>query len=192
MKISLNKANKLRNSVEGLDIKLTVNMSIRSDQGILDDDLSTYRKILSEQLVFIGQKYSVIYTMRNLIQSSNFRSGISSVIGEIAHIERIIKQYGESISQISRAGAPPEDTVAQLAFARTQAERGPEFAKPPTRYIVSAVPPGMHEEVQKHLLDAKLALEEAKERRNSLNNSEIIELPPEVVVFLRGFGLLKA
>jgi glycyl-tRNA synthetase (class II) len=192
MKVSLNKANKLRNSLEALVIPLTLSYSVRTDLISLEE-FKKNREIFEKELKNKLSRDGAVAELRTIIHDASFKSGATKLIAEISLYERSLKTLAELTGFFFRgSGSSYDDAVASIKYKTELAARDPQYVKGPERVQVSLVLPKDLEECVGITKAIKLKLEDAKEKRNEINHKTVIELPEDIVGFLREHFLLKA
>lgn len=198
MKISLNKANKLRNALEALRIEVPTTGTVRSDAPVVeimkgfDQAVAASQDAVKKNI----KKLVHIFTLRSLIHDSNANSDLSILIGNIAHHEsglaylNSLKPGGRS-EYLRSPASSLEDVLAAIKHAEDLKVADPKLAQPPKNYVVNLMTPEALEELEKSIRRLRLELEELKEKRNELNHQTTVELPKDMVEFLREFGLVK-
>jgi hypothetical protein len=138
-----------------------------------------------------------VFTLRGIVHDANANSDLSILIGNIAHHEKglaylnSLKPGGRSEYLRPSGGSALEDVLAAIKHAEDLKVADPKLAQPPKNYVVNLMTPEVLEELEKTIRQLRLELEELKEKRNELNHQTIIELPKDMVEFLREFGLVK-
>ncbi len=196
MKISLNKANKLRQALESLAIPIPTTGVVRSTMlpGNIRKAVEEAREIMNKAGEKNAEKLMFVKIIRRIIDDANHESGISVILGDIAAIERCLafgKAFERDQSYSRSSAADVEDIINAIEHAEKIAAAKPELAQPPKNYTVSLLTEEMKKEDTEGMKRFKLELEELKEKRNELNHSTHIELPKDMVEFLREFSLIK-
>lgn len=197
MKISLNKANKLRNALEALRIEVPTTGTVRSDTPVEEIKKGFEEAVAATQDAIKKNIDRLIhtFTLRSLIHDSNANSDLSVLIGNIAHHEKGLA-YLNSLRPVERnyiraSGSSLEDVLAAIKHAEDLKVADPKLAQPPKNYVVNLMTSEAYEELEKSIRKLRLELEELKEKRNELNHQTTVELPKGLVEFLREFGLVK-
>lgn len=197
MKISLNKANKLRNALEALKIEVPTTGTIRSDASlesigkVFDETIKLTTNALEKNM----DKLHHIFTLRMAIHDKNAHTDLSVLMAQIAHHERglaYFNSFADSRPNYSRTPSSSlEDILSAMAHAKKLEEADPKLAQAPKSYVVSLMTKEVQEGITSTVKRLKLELEELKEKRNELNHQLTIELPKDMVEFLREYSLVK-
>lgn len=193
MKITLNQANKLRKKLERLTIKITSTVPLSTDDENYKDTWNTLRQNFFKDTADYLNSVEVTQELRNLIFEANVRAGINETIAKIVLNRNLVKAYDSLVSKFS--SSYNISTIEQ--FERKLKHREAVALADPTNIME-------HLDVNVALLDTEdkemfserkqeliLVCEELEEKRNALNHATQIELPENVVKFLREHNLVK-
>lgn len=161
---------------------------------MIEDLFKEASKKFGESCDSLIDREECISVLRMLIQDTNAKSGVNTIISEIAHCERLLGVLNRVSTIVSSDRAiSVEDFKSNLDLERKKLETGRvEFMTAPRNISVSAVDSEFQSFMKKKIDTVRLTLEDKKEKRNELNNSTIVELPEKVVSFLQEHALLKA
>lgn len=195
MKISLNKANKLRNQLEGLNFEIphTVNMRVDLDSEAFRTAFNEEFQVACDAISKVCKKIAMEFELRTLIQKANADNNINELIGKIAKTERLIKSMSEIYNlQVQVQKYPSLDEAwATIDAKKKHQEKNPEAAPISGRTLVALWDKSIPEKTKETLATLKLESQELQEKRNELNHKVVIELPKEMVEFLREHNLIK-
>jgi hypothetical protein len=197
MKISLNKANKLRNALENLKIEVPVSGTVRTDQSTVeimkgfDQAVKTTSDLIDKNVA----KIMATFLLRSMIYDANANSELSLIMNAIARHEKSLGYLNSLVdSRTSYTRTPAsslDDVLAAITHANKLEEADPKLAQAPKSIVISLLTKQLQEEINKTIAKTRLELEELKEKRNELNHSITIELPKDLVEFLREYSLIK-
>jgi hypothetical protein len=198
MKISINRANKIRNMLEGITFEFNTTLPLRTNNTkvqALEAAALAGRNLEEEferSILIVGH----IRTIRDLISKANDKCGITPIISEIADIERQLKHFKATSDAVNRTAYNQqkfsiEDFVAAVEHRDILTNNDPTKVPPPSIIPVD-VSGVIRVEIPKRVKLLKLNLQELQEKRNSMNHSHTVELPAELVEFLKANSLLAA
>lgn len=198
MKITLNAANKLRDALEKCEVTIPITFDIRTDEPDVLKQAEIARKLLQGAIEKEIHRLTAVFKLRELINDSNNKSGVHVVIGEIASVNASLaslKSISEKLSGISRygrtnTGADINDFIAQKKFNDERASKDIQYAVPPSRVSIKAYTQEDVDDVAKASKEYKRRLAALIDERNKINFSTIIEIPEDMVKFLREFDLV--
>jgi hypothetical protein len=197
MKVSLNKANKLRNALENLKIEVPLSGTVRTDQTSVDimKGFDQAVKITSDLIDKGVAKIMATFQLRSMIHDANANSELSLIMNAIARHEKSLGYLNSLVdtrTSYTRAAASSlDDVLATITHAKKLEEADPKLAQAPKSVSISLLTKELIEEINKNIARLRLELEELKEKRNELNHSITIELPKDLVEFLREYSLIK-
>lgn len=189
MHISLNKANKIRNALEQLSFPVSYSVSLRTDmkeeevQKLLNDASLKAGNILVKRT----QRVHFLFLLRDLISKANYENNISTLITKIAKTNEDIRQTIQERTEVQRYFRLPDldDFLADARYYLQIKENNPGEAKPPKKIEVSFLKEEDLVDIDKDISKLKKLLSDLQEERNTLNHKVTIELPKEMVEFLR-------
>lgn len=193
MKITLNRANKLRNSLESLNIPFVEIISLRTDSELSDStkqyEISVHNLLSAyKELQF---KADYVKKLRSLISIANHENKINDIIAEIAMIENLIKILS-SKSPSSPYGTRTvglDDFIGAIKHRDAVIEKTDSIPNP-ERLIISLEDESVLNYKKKLLSDLKLESSKLQESRNELNHKVLIELPEDIVEFLKKYSII--
>lgn len=196
MKVSLNKANKIRNQLETILTEKYI--GFRTDTSIDLNGYETPSEIQSkidssfatQQENFNGviDLADVIYELRGMIQQANATLGINEIIGQLAKTEELIKT-------LANLSLPTRLTMVSATDMAT-ANKDYRAVAPTARSLslpfghVSTVNPNVQISVAVLAKKLKKDSQTLQESRNELNHSKWIELPDSMVEVLSEYDLM--
>lgn len=194
MKISLNKANKIRNQLGILSFPRVVTVGLRTD--VSQDQNEALLK--AAETLFLSQygdecrKLGFLSNLRNLIQRANHENSINELMGGIVFYESLIQLSSTVLMETKRALAHTsfEDFNKDIWHNTAMAEKGPEFIKPPNKVNVRVLSKEFIENLEKEIRVRRKDLEDLQEQRNKKNHEVLIEIPQDMEKFLREHDLL--
>lgn len=190
MKVSINRANKLRVTLEGISFSFDTSVQLRTD-----GDASAMNALYTEAQAKVVNDFEAsltivghIKTIREIINTANNAHGITALIAEIAHKERLIKHCAQALGSI-RGGSRMEDFIAAVNYRQTIMTA--DVTKAPAGQGVNvSVGSDLKVLVEKTVKTLKLELQELQEKRSNLNHSNFVELPTDLVEFLKANSLV--
>lgn len=198
MKISINRANKIRNTLEGITFEFNTNLPLRTNNSSVSarEQVVLAGKNLEEEFERSILIISHIKNIRDLIAKANDQSGITPIISEIANIERMLKHLKNMNDAFGRTAynqqkVTIDDFVAAVEHRDILTNTDPTKVPAPALINVDVSGP-IRMEIPKRVKGLKLQLQELQERRNALNHTHTVELPAELVEFLKANSLLAA
>ena len=194
MKVSINRANKLRNSLEALSFNIEGFVQVRTNQslGQAEDIVAKGEAAFQTVIANLKMKSVMVMTLRNLIFEANINHGIVPIIAEIARIEGLIKSYsttmvnagGYSVRSISL-----DDFKSKLEYRQKVEAKAVDNVLQHETLSINVLKPGI-QFLDEELKGLKLMLNERQEERNRKNHENYIELPDDLVEFLRVHALM--
>lgn len=197
MKVSLNKANKIRNQVDqllqeqysGYQQLTTIRLNGYEGADLIQEKIDEARGNQALRVASIIDLADVLYELRGLIQKANMALGINDVIGELAKTEELIKAFSNLDQPIYTEMVP--------AKAMARANEDVRIATPQTStrsvapfLIFSAADPLIQAEIVDKLKTLKKASQVLQEKRNELNHSKYLELPETMVEVLTEYEIV--
>jgi hypothetical protein len=197
MKVSLNKANKLRALLENAVGQLYVGQrefamvslngfeDFETVEAKIDANIEANAALIDK----IERGTTAIFTLRNLIQKRNADFGINDVISDIAKTNELIKVY----SNLDQRPANFAREIPTANVVKSNSEFRSQSTAATTNYSgrtalpfsgVSSVDKATQEAVQNKHKALKKALRELEEKRNELNHQNILDIPAEVELVL--------
>lgn len=188
MKVSLNKANKLRNSLDNIAVDTHLTIAIRTDVKDANAEVGVASNLFKEALEKSVKVLEVEHNLRSLISTANHEHGVQELIGSIAAKEKLLKLKTKLLGsmEFSAQRYPKvEDFIAkQEAQARLVAVN-PEKIATPVRENVSIVCADMQNELVSEIKTLKLEISKLQEDRNEKNHQVYMILPDDMVSFLK-------
>lgn len=192
MKVSINKAIKLRNKLA----TLLGGVSISATVAVVPTDAQDVREaVKAGAVVFVAamnkyeQGLTALITLRGLIAGANHSTGADGAMREIIKCELQLKFY-EGLQRNMAGGSSDDDVIREIAYRIQVAEKSKEDVFRPQKYNVSVADQSLRDSVREEIGNIKLKIEGLTETRNEINHKSIIELPEDVVSFLRGEKLV--
>lgn len=185
MKVTLNKLIKIRNRLQAILAHPEVTYTARTDE-----DLSEVHKKKSEEFAkefssFIEGRF-IMMQIRDIISGANHENKIDHIISEIAMTEDVLR----TIKEVYSTGQKIEDVVSTVKHNDLMVEKGHAPASP-QRVRILVID---REDQEGWYAKGKKALqnrvEDLKEERNALNHKTLVELPTDVVEYLKGIDLI--
>lgn len=193
MKISINRANKIRNALETRTFQFNTSLGLRTNStvGKAEEDLLLSKKNLEEEFEKSIQIIQYTSVIRSIINESNNICGITPLIAAIAQVERTLRHLKDQSDNLRRVGQKGsfEDYKALVEHRESVMGGDPTKAPAPTVVLVD-IGSGVRALIEKATKTLRLELGELQEKRNALNHSHYIELPTDLVEFLKANSLL--
>lgn len=194
MKISLARANKLRNTISTLSLSPAKIVTIRNNNDNIIAIIKKHQRIFRLKIEKTKELISFKYKLQKYISQENDACGVTDLIFSIAASERLVTVLEGIIAAGSRYGSTPSNSLQEVQDAIIYAKRLEEVDNTkifkPSLMNVSLIDDDLKAAVEKEIRETKKSVEEMKERRNTLNYSRYIEIPEEQVALLREFDLV--
>lgn len=194
MKVSINRANKLRNSLEALSFNYESFVTVRTNQSLAaaEDIVAKGEAAFQTVIANLKMKSEMVMTLRNLIFEANISHGIVPIIAEIARIEGLIKSY--STTMVNAGGYSArlislDDFKSKLEYRQKVEAKAVDNVLQHETLSINVLKPGI-QLLDEELKILKLTLNERQEERNRKNHENYIELPDDLVEFLRVHALM--
>ncbi len=201
MKITLNAANKIRDALEKSEISIPITVTVRSDNDDVPAQVEAARKLMHQAIEKENSRLGMVFGLRNIIHQANASAGVDRVIASIvtannaiALLKKLSDKFNGGVDTYGRStsvqAATLEDFLANKRFADERAKKDIQYAQPPTKVTLRAFIDEDGQKIKEELQNAKRELAGLVDERNKLNFSTIIEIPEDMVKFLREFGLV--
>lgn len=186
MKVTLNKLNKIRNALS-VSLKYPESMySFRTDQDLPVMYEKMIEKYKEEKINYIVGVF-VLGKIRSLISKANHDNKIDILINSISCQETILKSM-KPPEQYRSSGESIEDVIAQKTHLQALVDSG-QPPQAPKRHNVSLLKT-LGDDLNKEIKTIINQIEALKEERNALNHKVLVELPEDVVDFLKKIELV--
>lgn len=185
MEITLNKANKLRNSLSQMRDRIPLQASIFSNNE-MKEQFDSAQEEFTQKVQTQLSVYDAERDIRKIISTVNHESGISDIIADIATLNKVIS----FLSSISIQGTQVGDVILQRKAEIGNAEKLGTPQPIPRRVNVSILDEEAEKRKDEDLKKQKKSLDDLTEKRNALNHSVKVTLPDPLVKFLRELNLL--
>jgi len=193
MKISLAKANKIRNSLDKMTLSTPTVISVRTSDSMESAKKAVeagMQKIISD-LTEYAEVMDFLFELRRKIDTTNKEIGLDGLIFSIVKAATIAK----AIHNLAGLKAfnnfkSLKDFEDLLWFEQEQKKADATKVYPITTIAIRVIDDGFQKKIQEMMKKASKDLEAFKEQRNSLNYSTTIELSEKEVELLRRLELL--
>lgn len=195
MKVTLNKANKLRGLLETTirhlynrcndyrEITLTGHENVQRIKEKISANINDNQALLDQ----IVRGEQAIFALRNLIQERNLKSGINKLISEIALQNTLMHLYGrwtDNHVKIFTDDINVNEVVRMNCASLVNGNLSLPYLK------LYTLDRGQIESHKEKLIEIKKTLRELEEKRNELNHKTLIEIPTEIVEVLKENNLI--
>lgn len=196
MKISLNKANKIRHLLEGhisnLITKQHSNVYPIALSGAetplrIAEKVAGVRERSASVIEKIETGIDHLFAIRSIVQKQNAKNGANQIITDLAKKNFTIKQLGGMFNE----EVEPFDLSEEIAFKlKVISENAKSTTMARGANTFDATDPVWFNEKVKMIADLKKQVRELEEKRNELNHKSYVEIPTEIEEYLKGENLI--
>ena len=190
MKVTLNRAVKLRNKLE---------TSLQSDKVVLvcsirmiDEESvrSEYEKSKSDSIGnvdYIESHQSALFSLRDLIQNKNVSCGVNKLINKISFSQKMINHFSNQNSYRYNQSFTLVNSLDDMSYKKRLADSKSEpFAVVEVALVIPEVEEYMAERVRHH----RSMVSNLEEERNKINHTTHLEIPDDIVEVLRSRDII--
>lgn len=194
MKVTLNKALKLRNklstALSGCQIGVKTTLVRASTAHIVDSEVKQASEEIISELDSYVEDSGALYKLRGIIHSSNVSSGADVIINDMAKLQSVISSVSgrNDMDQqyISRRHVETAQTAEEVKDDIAYGISLASAEDKPFRVVSKLVKlPAVEDYVEKFCKNANLELSQMEEDRNKINHNTIVEIPEDIVKALK-------